>query len=131
MTFAAFCTSRNRYEVETGLTMSDLGEKRKLTMREREVETIRQVTDDDWPDDTYFIKISIPEHCFERYCPDDEAYLLGVSRRGVRVLCHDCDIYVVSEDPKFDEMTARVSNFITKAANDIFGQYTVVGCWAM
>lgn len=131
MTFAAFCMSRNRYEVKPNLSMSDIGEKRKLTMREREVETIRQVTDDDWPDDTYFIKISIPDHCFERYCPDDEAYLLGASRRGVRVLCHDYDIYVVSEDPKFDSMTARVSNFVTKAANDIFGQYTVVGCWAM
>lgn len=130
MDFASFCAVRNPYEIKTNC-LSDIGEKRRLTMRELEVEKIRQITNDEWPDDTYFIKISIPESCFESYCPDDEAYLLGVSRRGVRVLCDGCDIYVVSMGDRYDRNTAIVSNFISKAANDIFWQYTVVGCWAM
>lgn len=136
MTFAEFCYSDLRRKYETHMTMADLmGGKTPVTggnLRRKAVDRLRQIiTEFEVKDDVFFEKITIPDVKLIRYSPDDEAYLLGRSRRGVWVVADDCDIYVVARGVAFEMDTRAVSYSICRAANEIFGSYSVCGCWAM
>lgn len=136
MTFATFCESNLRRKYESHMTMADLmGGKTPVTggnLRRKAITILRSlITEFDVKDDTFFEKITIPDVKLIRYSPDDEAYLLGRSRRGVWVVVDDCDIYVVARGKMFEEDARAVSYSICRAADEIFGSYSVCGCWAM
>ena len=102
------------------------------TLRRKTVNRLRQlITEFEVKDDVFFEKITIPDVKLIRYSPEDEAYLLGRSRRGVWVVADDCDIYVVARAAAFESDARAVSCSICRAADEIFGSYSVCGCWAM
>lgn len=136
MTFAEFCNRDLKKKYETHMTMADLMNGRTDnsggTLRRKAVDRLRQIiTEFEVKDDVFFEKITIPDVKLIRYSPDDEAYLLGRSRRGVWVVADDCDIYVVARGAAFERDARAVSYSICRAANEIFGSYSVCGCWAM
>ena len=136
MTFAEFCNSDRKKKYETHMTMGDLMggkvDNSGGTLRRKTVNRLRQlITEFEVKDDVFFEKITIPDVKLLRYSPDDEAYLLGRSRRGVWVVADNCDIYVVARGAAFESDARAVSCSICRAADEIFGSYSVCGCWAM
>ena len=136
MTFGQFCSSdgpigskKREHEVHT---MADIGMIDRESLRNNELNRIRQlVTDFEIRVDTFFVKLEVPDLKLIRYCPDDESWLLGRSRRGVWVAVDDNVIYVVAKEPKFEMAARKVSSDIARSMRDIFDIYSVTGCWAM
>ena len=136
MTFSQFClnnrvTGKPRKEHEVH-TMADIGATDRNSLRNSELEHIRRlVTDFEIRVDTFFIKLDVPDLKLIRYCPDDESWLLGRSRRGVWVTVDDNVVYVIAKEPKFEMNARKVAADISRSMRDIFSVYSVTGCWAM
>lgn len=136
MTFGQFCAGngtigkpRKEHEVHT---MADIGASDRVSLRNKELNHIRQlVMDFEIRVDTFFVKLEVPDLKIIRYCPDDESWLLGRSRRGVWVAVDDNVIYVIAKEPKFEMAARKVSSDIARSMRDIFSIYSVTGCWAM
>lgn len=136
MTFNQFC-SGNAMSIKPKkafrvCTMTDIGMKPSKTLRSKELDRIRCLVDEfEIKDDTFFVKLEIPDLKLIRYCPDDESWLLGRSRRGVWIAVDGNAVYVIAKEPKF-EMSARiVASGVSRAMCDIFDVHSVTGCWAM
>lgn len=136
MTFSQFCLNngvagkpRKEHVV---YTMADIGATDHNNLRNNELEHIRRiVTDFEIRVDTFFIKLEVPDLKLIRYCPDDESWLLGRSRRGVWVTVDDNVVYVIAKEPKFEMNARKVAADISRSMRDIFNVYSVTGCWAM
>ena len=136
MTFSQFClnngvTGKPKKEHEV-YTMGDIGASDRASLRNKELNRIRLlVTDFEIRVDTFFVKLEVPDLKIIRYCPDDESWLLGRSRRGVWVTVDDNVVYVIAKEPKFEMNARKVAADISRSMRDIFSVYSVTGCWAM
>lgn len=136
MTFSQFCLNNGAAgkprKEHVVYTMADIGAKDHNSLRNNELEHIRRiVTDFEIRVDTFFIKLEVPDLKLIRYCPDDESWLLGRSRRGVWVTVDDNVVYVIAKEPKFEMDARKVAADISRSMRDIFNVYSVTGCWAM
>lgn len=136
MTFSQFCLNNGAAgkprKEHVVYTMSDIGATDHNSLRNNELEHIRRlVTDFEIRVDTFFIKLDVPDLKLIRYCPDDESWLLGRSRRGVWVTVDDNVVYVIAKESKFEMDARKVAADISRSMRDIFSVYSVTGCWAM
>ena len=136
MTFSQFClnnvvTCKPRKE-HVVYTMADIGATDHNSLRNKELNRIRLLVDEfEIRVDTFFVKLEVPDLKIIRYCPDDESWLLGRSRRGVWVAVDDNVVYVIAKEPKFEMNARKVAADISRSMRDIFDIYSVTGCWAM
>lgn len=136
MTFGQFCAvngsegkAKKEHEVHT---MADIGMRDRESLRNQELNRIRLLVDEfEIRVDTFFVKLEVPDLKIIRYCPDDESWLLGRSRRGVWVAVDDNVVYVIAKEPKFEMAARKVAADISRSMRDIFSVYSVTGCWAM
>lgn len=136
MTFSQFCLNNGAAgkprKEHVVYTMADIGATDHNSLRNNELEHIRiLVTDFEIRVDTFFIKLEVPDLKLIRYCPDDESWLLGRSRRGVWVTVDDNVVYVIAKESKFEMDARKVAADISRSMRDIFSVYSVTGCWAM
>ena len=136
MDFAQFCKENGVQKKRPVVrTLEEIGVHSRDSLRNKELNRIRELTrGEDFVVgvDTFFIKLEVRDLKLISYCPDDEAWLLGNSRRGVWLAIDDNVIYVIAKEKKFENAARIVSSRITKAMRDIFvDDYSVTGCWAM